>query len=95
MPALVAGLLFQGAFTICSLLLIVMQIWDRMRPKTDLFVTRSEFDSVKHEIETNRLDNGKHFAEISAQLGSLIASVSANNADVWRSIGRLEGKESA
>lgn len=89
--ALFLGLVFAALFTLAAFALVALQIWSILRPKTDLFVTRPEFDGLKEEIEKNRATSEKHFAELTTQVGALQKSWSHISADIMRAIGRLEG----
>ena len=89
------GLVFASIFTLLAFILVALQIWTIMRPKTDNFITRPEFESlkseVKGEIEKNRLASNTHFTELATQVTGVQQTMQVLSNDVMRAIGRLEG----
>lgn len=90
--ALVMGLVIGGLFTLASFILVGLQIWELLRPKTDLFVTRTEFEQLRADISINRQASERHFAEIATKVDGTQKSMSNLATDIMRAIGKLEGK---
>jgi methyl-accepting chemotaxis protein len=93
--ALALGLVSAALFTLLAFVLVGLQIWSILKPKTDIYVTRLEFEALKNEvkgeIEKNRLASNSHFTELATQVNGVQQTMQVLSNDVMRAIGRLEG----
>lgn len=105
---LLLGALVVGATTLLGLALLILNIWDRIRPRTDSFATVAlvqqvetnsdrRFSENKQAIFENRTNSEHRFGEISGQLTGItshINSLAEQFAELRGEMraGRTEGK---
>lgn len=85
---LLLGALVFGMATLLGVVLVILNIWDKIRPRTDSFATTSHvadvernsdrrFTENKEAIHANRENSEHRFGEMSGQLTTINAQVNS------------------
>ncbi|MGC3991620.1 MAG: hypothetical protein QM796_18415 [Chthoniobacteraceae bacterium] len=100
----ILGAMVTAVSMLANLTLVFLQIWQALRPRSDLWASRAEvarIDGELHELEirlTNQLVENR--ASMDSQIGKLgekmdnfAKSMQALAKDIYIAIGRQEGRE--